>query len=351
MPCAEERGPWRRLAARRNLQPCAASSSSRWRFSAMSRFPVRNSTLDGLIASVSAKDKLLPSSTSIPDSIGREIFGTANNFVAAPDLGAVVRAWLSGQIPSLVPYAGKIVSHLGPWLITTGLIFAIYLRSARQLMRGAPGLIPFAFLCGAHAWTIYCNLNDPEHWYALTVPTVVLFLTHFPDKIVGMVLPIWAAATAVLNLVLVGIPVAHYPLRSAEAEVRREFNSRDLLVYFAAYPGKPYLGFFLIPEVHTLQLDTTFRAAGSETDFFETLERSFHETWDRGGRVIIFDILDPYNWNAPWMVLKAAGMPKSKLMGYITEHYAAVPLPDLAGLKVWRLDPRAASDESGRLAH
>jgi hypothetical protein len=61
-------------------------------------------TLHGLAGSVTQKADLKPSSYGILMTVARLVFGTVNNLVAAPDLGPVSRAWISGEVPSLVPY-------------------------------------------------------------------------------------------------------------------------------------------------------------------------------------------------------------------------------------------------------
>jgi len=310
-------------------------------------FANANLSLNGLAQSVMLKENLRPGFVSLTDSLARQVYGTAGNFIAAPELGPVLRAWLAGFIPSLKPYAGMLLLEVGPWLATLALIGLIYARSITRVLTGAEGLTTLAYLFGALTWSLYYNLVDPEHWFALTVPTVLFFLMQFPAAITRTVVPAWAAITAVLNLAYIGIPVASFPLRAGEAEIHAKYTSKDLLTQFAAYPGRAYLGSFNLKGLRQLALDQQYQTSKSTEAFFADVDAKFESTWQGGGRVMVFDVLDPYNWNAPWFVLSRAGLTKDKVRGVLASRYTIVPRDDIAHLKVWEIRPRTRGGPSG----
>jgi len=297
------------------------------------------------MATVGEKNGLRTGYFSLTDTIARLIFGTVNNMIAAPDLGPVLRAWLSGQVPSLAPYARTLAGQTMMWLATLVLIVAIYLRSLRCALSGSPVLVPLAFLVAALAWNTFFNINEPEHWFHLTVPTVFLFLVAFPGEWVRPILPIWATITIGMNLALWALPEARYPLRKYEAEMRREFSSRDLLVGFIEYGGGANITFYDLPSVPRVYLDQLYSNSTDEQDFYTAVDRDIQGALDRGGRVVAFSIFDPYNWNAPWMMLAGQGMPKKKLVGFFDRHYRIVPLGEIAEIPAWQLLPTSASKE------
>ena len=297
-------------------------------------------TLEGLAHSVGVKENLRPGFVSIIDSIGRQIYGVPGNFIAAPALGPVLRAWLGGFIPSLVPYAGTLLIELVPWFATLLLIAIIYLRSFIRIIAGAQGLMLLAYLSGATIWSAYYNLDDPEHWFALTVPTVLLFLTQFPPGITRVAVPVWAVLTTSINLAYIGIPVSSFPLRAGALELNVAYTPKDLLVDFAAYPGGAYLGSFTLDGLRQLKLDQEFRASRSTDEFFDHVDAAFRSTWNNGGRVVVFDLLDPYNWNAPWFTLSRSGLTKGKLNAFLTSRYTIISLPQIARLNVWEIRPQ-----------
>ena len=291
----------------------------------------------GLAAALADKEAVAPSDYSGINRIARGVFSTVNDFIAAPQLGAVVRAWLNGQIPTLRPYAASLLPVLVPWAVTAALLAAIYGRALVVALRGRRCLVPLAFLIGAFAWAIGYNLNDPEHWVNLTAPTLVLFATVFPPVAVGLGLPVWATATVAINLALFAIPTATYPLRRYEAEIHQQFTQRDLLVYFANYPGRAYLGFFNLSGLRGLKLDLAFEQAPNLTAFFGMLDQAITDTLRDGGRVAVFDVLDGDDWEAPWPNLTAQGLTKDDLYSHLASRFTISRKPGIADLKVWQI--------------
>ncbi len=294
-------------------------------------------SLAGLAASVDAKAQLIEAHVSLPMRIAREIFGTANNFVGTPSIGIIGRAWITGAIPSIRPYLPTLVPEVLPWLAMSALLAAIYLRTLLRLGTSRISLMLVAFLCGAQAWSFYCSLNDPEHWFQQTVPTVLLFLTLFGQATVQVVLPLWAAGTLLFNLWAIAIPQATYPLLRYEAELRRGFGPRDLLIYFAAYPGGPYLGFFNLNGIPHLALDTLYVSDPHPASFFAKLDSEIAEARERGGRVVVFGVLDPMRWDAPWTSLAPAGMPKPRLFDHFQQTYTIRPLGEIGEIPAWEI--------------
>jgi hypothetical protein len=291
----------------------------------------------GLATALADKQAVAPSDSSLVNRLARAVFSVVNNFVAAPQLGAVMRAWLGGQIPTLRHYASRLIPVFIPWAATAVILAAIYGRALITALRGRRCLVPLAFLIGAFAWAVGYNLNDPEHWVNLTAPTLVLFATTFPLVVVGLALPVWATVTIAINLALFAIPTTTYPLRRYEAEIHQQFNARDLLVYFANYPGRAYLGFFNLSGLRGLKLDLAFEQSGNLTTFFGALDQTLTETLRDGGRVVVFDVLDGDDWEAPWLTLTAQGLTKDALYSHLASHFTVTRMPGIAGLKVWQI--------------
>jgi hypothetical protein len=295
--------------------------------------------LGDFAATVGDKNDLRTGFFSWADTAGRMVFGTVNNFIAAPDMGPVLRAWIAGQIPSLKPYAGELIEQTIPFLGTAALLAAIYLRGLYLGLKGKPLLMPLAFVAGALAWNGFFNINEPEHWFHLTVPTVALFLFVFPGRFGAAVLPLWAVVTIALNLALWALPEARYPLKQYQSELRQDFTDRDLLLYFTTYGGGPNLSFFEL-RVPTLAIDDLYEQKPDAAAFEAAIEARTQATFAAGGRVVVFQALDPENWNAPWMILTRAGMPKAKLVGFFADHYRVETMGDIAEMKAWQLLPK-----------
>ncbi|HEY0205398.1 MAG TPA: hypothetical protein VGC15_14735 [Acetobacteraceae bacterium] len=293
-------------------------------------------SLAGLTGSVAGKAELRPPSLSLPVQLARVVFGTVNNLVALPELGATMQAWMRGQIPSLRPYAG-LLPVLGLALVAGLLVAATYLRSAILAPRRSC-LVPLAFLCGAQVWTLWYGLNDPEHWFQLTAPTITLFVTLMPAEVVRWGLPVWAATATAANLALLAVPVATYPLARHEAELSGMLRPADLLVSFAGYPGRAYVGFFNMPDVRRFRIDLQLQGPGATVQgTLDAMQGDVEQTLGNGGRVLVADVLSPTDWEAPWMSLLGHGLTKPKLQGALLAGHTAQPLNDIGGIKLWEL--------------
>jgi hypothetical protein len=296
-------------------------------------------SLAGLATSVEVKAGDIEANVSIPVRIAREVFGTANNFIGTQSIGIIGRAWLTGAITSIRPYVPTLLTGAVPLLATSVLLAAIYLRTLLRLGTPRICLMLVAFLCGAQAWSFFYSLNDPEHWFQQTVPTVLLFLTLFGQATVQLVLPLWAAGTLLFNLWAIAIPQASYPLLRYQAELHRDFGPKDLLIYFAAYPGGAYLGFFKLDGIPNLALDLLYLRDPDPASFFSSVDSKIAEARARGGRVVIFGVLDPMRWDAPWTTLAPRVMTKPRLFEHFQQIYTIRPIGEIAEIPAWEITP------------
>lgn len=300
-------------------------------------------SIAGLRTSITTNAGLRPPAYAAGINLARLAFGTVNNIAAAPLLAPVGRALISGWIHSAAPFYLGLAEQLVPWLVTLVLLALIYLRSGWACLRGAACLMPLAFLCGAQAWTIYYGLDDPEHWFQLTAPTLLLFLLVFPASFVKLALPVWTALAVAANLAFVAVPVAIYPLHRYEAELAPTFSPRDLVIDFAAFSGQPQGAMLGLPGVPRLEPDLLLKASANNAAVFAAMTTAIDAAFARGGRVVVFDLLDRDDWNAPWPALYRRGMTKPVLRGFFTRHYRIRRLPDMAGMKAWQVLPGRAA--------
>ncbi len=287
-------------------------------------------------STVGEKNDMRPGFFSWSDLAGRMVFGTVNNFIAAPEMGPVIRAWLLDQIPSLAPYTRMLLVRAIPWFATLVLLATIYLRGALQAARGRVLAMPLAFVAGSLAWNVFFNINEPEHWFHLTVPTVFLALFVFGRGTLRWLLPVLAMSTIALNLALWALPEARYPLKQYELQLQREYGPDDLFLYFVAYGGGPNMSFFQLATPQ-LVLDQLYEKSKDKDVFFAQVSKNVDAVLARGGRVVVFEALDLENWNAPWMLLTRDGLTKTDLTGFFYSHYRVEDLGEVAGMKAWRL--------------
>jgi hypothetical protein len=298
-------------------------------------------TIAGLHDSVALKAGMRPSASAPTLSIislARLGFGTVNNFIAAPDLGGVVRAYLGGQINDLRPYMPQLLWQAIPVGATCTLLAIIYLWTARSVARGASVWAPLAFLCGAQAWTIYYGMNDPEHWFQLSAPTIILFLQTMTPTFIRWTLPLWSIGTLAVNLALYAIPQATYPLHNYERQLESLYSPDDLILYFVSYPGTHYLGFFNVPRLRTLAIDKVIMQSKDPDQAFARIRDEVLATQNAGGRVIVFDALDPYDWNGAWATFAGMGIAKARVTDFLASNFKIEYLGRVAEMPAWRID-------------
>lgn len=299
-------------------------------------------SLHGIIGSVAEKTDLMTQPSSLPVQAARAVFGTANNFVSMVGVGATAQALMKGQIASLRPYQ-ELLPAFVTFVITLAVLAAVYLRAALFVVTRRTLSIPIAFLCGAQAWSIWYGLNDPEHWFQLSAPIILLFLTLMPNWTVRSVFPAWTVLVIALNLVILAVPVASYPLAHHQSALARMLAPGDRLVMFTAYPGRPSTSFFHLPEEQTEQLDTMLlKATSSMPTVLDQIDADISRTLSQGGKVIVSDVFDSHDWEAPWMALLGLGVTKDRLYATLLHGRTATRLDDLGGIKLWQLRPSQA---------
>jgi hypothetical protein len=192
----------------------------------------------------------------------------------------------------------------------------------------------------AQAWTVWYGLNDPEHWFQLTAPTGILLFLPVPAVMVRWVLPAWTAVAVSINFAFLAAPVATYPLRAEEIALADRLHPNNPVLYFVSYPGRPYLGNFRMPDRRTLAMDEELlNRSGSFSAGLDTINTEIERTYRGGGRVLMADILDPLEWDAPWTSLLARHITREQLYNGLLASRTAVRLRDASCIKPWELRP------------
>lgn len=300
-------------------------------------FSDKDPTIANAFAAIAFKASLPPDGISPLDSIGRLVFGTAGNLVAAPDVGPKIRALMHGWDTSITPYLRVLLIQGIPLALSGLLVAGAYIFGVLGTLQNRRVVMALAFLIGAQAWPAYYDLNDSEHYFALTVPTLLLVILAFPARSVRIVLPVATFLIVATNLAYVGIPTATYPLKRYSEELTRQLTPRDLIVNFAAYPGGAYAGFLETPGIPRLRPDLVLQELRTPEATLAVMASQIDATLAAGGRVLVFDMLDPVEWNAPWSLLYRRGLTKPMLKAFINGRYTVGPEQSIAELKVWQL--------------
>ena len=151
------------------------------------------------------------------------------------------------------------------------------------------------------------------------------------------ILLVWLGLALILNVGMLALPQTLYPLQRYKAEVRALLQPNDLVIAFADYGGGAHYE-FINPHVAPLIMpDRLFMQNGSVDAVFDLMEREIARTLAGGGKVYVFDILDPDNWHGPWDQIAGRGLTKKRMFAFFAERYRAEALGNIAEIPAWRL--------------
>jgi hypothetical protein len=295
--------------------------------------------LAGVMEFVLGKTNVAGTSSGVVESVARAGYGTIMNFVYLENLGPLMRAKLNGQLTDNINIAPLILRDLAFAITAACLLGLIYAASLIQWGRGRPGFATlWSHWLGILIFAMIWNLNEADFFYQLTWPTFAMLLVNpwrrFRISVILLVVPLMFLA----NVVCWAIPKAKYPFYEYAAQLQRDFGPSDLIVCFRAWPGKQSMAFFL-PHLHdhsVLVVDRELQSAGEKVAFYDELRRQLREQPYR--RIVLFQILDPTDYNAPWPEMYQFGVTKQKLQEFFHEQGKISAINPIAEIPCWELE-------------
>jgi hypothetical protein len=306
----------------------AASSAGPWTFESFRRFLLGTPSIGA--------------ATSFPgvmETGTRLAFSSAMNFTYGGDVGAILRSWSSGDIPSLAGYGSLLLVPGLLLALTAAVVAGLHAAALVRLVRGGLGPVtPLVFSCGALLFAAAWNLNESEFYFQITLPTVLLLAWVASASTAQAVAALWLVVGLTANVALFALPKRSYPFWGYVDQLRRALAPRDLVVGFEAYPGRQFIGFFLHHvEVDYLLIDRTLRQTGDPQATLAQIEQRVNGALRGGNRVYVFGVLDERDWNAPWSRLKAMGLRKPELLRFFRERFRVQRREPMAEIPCWEL--------------
>jgi hypothetical protein len=276
------------------------------------------------------------------ETLFRVPYALVNNFVQVYDLGPILRAWMGGLIDSLAPFSGVLLRDATIFLATGLVLLAVYAWAAMALtQRDAPAVpVVLAFLGGNLAFTLYVNLNDPEHWFQFTIPTLFLLAIMTPVRLRAALVVVLFGLMSVVNLGAYALPKKAFPLERLQVALDQQFDDRDLFVYVAAYAARASITSFDLDGVRTFKVDLEYEKERDPAAFSKRLFAAIDGALDAGGDVVVFRLFDPLDWHAPFARMAYRGLGKDALRDMIETRYDIGSAETLLGLTAWRIRPR-----------
>ncbi|MET0519772.1 MAG: hypothetical protein ABW005_13195 [Burkholderiaceae bacterium] len=270
----------------------------------------------------------------------RFAFSLVYNFVFLPNLGGLGRAALWGYVQDWSLSAGVLAREASLLLLSLGVLLSITVAGLRRLRQPADALLlPFGFILGAAAFSLYYNLNDPEHWFQFTLPLIFVAVQVRRRWLDALVLGLWLPLLAINNLALYGLPKARFDVPAHELALHDALGERGLYIGFAAYPGEPDSSLLNLNGIERLQLDLALlnEHHGKVDALLAATAARIDATLDRGGQVLVFRALDPADWRGPAMQMKLAGLGEAEFRAALARRYQLSGPVLVAGFPAWRV--------------
>ena len=236
----------------------------------------------------------------------RFAYGLINNFQYLPSLGPLGRAWLWGLLPDGRQVAWELVGQAFLAGLAVLALAGTFAMTAVSIARPASGLASAsAFVLGAAAFSAYLQSKRPG----------ALVSVHDADRFPGGTAQIdfgliawfllygcrhcwWSTCGAM------GSPRRRSNCSSASRKFSPGPRARGTVCRFCGLPrGAQDSSLFDLRGIERFPLDLVqlYDAKGSTTKLYELLDRRVDAAHARGGRVLVFRALDPYDWRGPVM--------------------------------------------------
>ena len=286
--------------------------------------------------------------SGVLESLSRLAYGVGLAFVYLGDLGSILRAKMSGALPSLAGYSREIVWPLIAWtLIGSGLVALFVTTLLRLTRRGARGsifgLCALAQIAGTLAFAFVWNLTEAEFYFPIVAPLTLLAVMLPRKRALDAVIIAASVLVVGTNLGSWALPRREYPLVRYGAELAKQLGPHDLLVGFQDYPGGPCLEFLLpaLPGASAVEVDELTLHAPDAEAALSSLDQRIRAALQSGGRVLVLRIFDEHDWNAPWPVLRMKGIDKARLRTFVEQRWQITEHTPIAEIPTWELTTRA----------
>lgn len=317
-------------------------------WTAMSEGSASGSIVAFLMSGLGAKYDVNQFPSSLASRVARSAYSIVYNFVYVPDAGQYGRAYLDRLLPSLRPYAGAIVRDMALAAVVLGaLAFAVGKAVHMGAARRRPTLVALGFVAGGLVYAFLLNLNDPEHWFQLTLPLVFcLAMSLSGTRHATAALALCVLVIGAPNMGLYVWPRVSYPMEQARAEFFSRLGPRGIHVNYAGYPGNMATSLFGgLPSERNVRPDTIFEEQGQDVArTLAAIDAALAPALQAGDPVLAFRIFDESDWRGPVASLAARGLSPDVLRRHLREKYRVTQAGKVAGFDAYAIEARAPGD-------
>ena len=319
-------------------------------WTAVSEAGTSDGVIGFLLGGLGAKYQINQFPSSLASRLARSAYSTVYNFVYLPDVGQYGRAYLDRLLPSIAPYATAVARDLAVALFVLVMLAVAVLRAAYLgVARSRAALVALGFVAGGLVYAFLLNLNDPEHWFQLTLPLLLCLALAVAGWRHGW---IWVALAVVVlaapNLARYVWPRVTYPMEQAQAEFLARLGPRGVHLNYAGYPGNMATSLFGgVPPERNVRPDLIFDEQGQDVArTLAAIDAGLAPALQAGDPVLAFRIFDEDDWRGPVAGLAARGFPPDVLRSHLRQAYRVTYAGKVAGFDAYAIARKAPDDAS-----
>ena len=94
---------------------------------------------------------------------------------------------------------------------------------------------------------------------------------------------------------------------------------------------------FNVPRLRTLAIDKIIMQSKDPDQAFARIRDEVLATQNAGGKVIVFDVLNPYDWNGAWATFAGMGITKARVTDFLASNFKIEYLGRVAEMPAWRI--------------
>jgi hypothetical protein len=265
--------------------------------------------------------------------LARTAVGMVKGFAWLFLLPEGARAWLAGEAPGLDFGDLRVLGEVGAVLATLAWIALSALAVVTLWRRGREAdLVVAGALLASVAFCVGWGHFEADFQFPVTV--LAAFSLALCPKV-----PRLAMACGMLlagyNIAAYAAPRLTIDSRATYFQLQSLVRPGDLMVCGCAFNGRHTAYYYPLPADRRIRVIIDLvepRGIVQAEAFQAALEGRIAATLARGGRVYLFDLLDPGDWGPPWPQLHAIGVRKDILRQRLEAAFAVSPPRDVGGL-------------------
>gem|GEM_PF-5548754 len=265
--------------------------------------------------------------------LARAAVGMAKGFAWLYLLPEAARAWQAGEAPGLDFGDARVLGEVSALLATLAWMALAALAMVSLWRRGREAELAVAgALLAAVVFCVAWGHFEADFQFPVTMLAAFCLALRPPAR--GLVVAL-GLLLAGYNLAAYAAPRLAVDSRATYAQLQALVGPGDLMVCGCAFSGRHAAYYYPLPANRRVRVVQDLMEAGSivrAEAFYTALEGRIAATLARGGRVYVFDLLDPGDWGPPWPQLHAIGVRKEVLRQRLDAAFALAAARDVGGL-------------------